>query len=139
MLKVEQIEDVDEIIHKWPRLLTLAETECVIVTHEELLQIYLHSLSNGAVFAVYGDSGLMGACCVVIEPPYVRLVSLPSSRGGTTPIDLACIEAVEQWCKQLGMVGIKAMTHKLNGSSLAYFGQRLGFRKESVTFVKQVE
>lgn len=137
-LRVTQFDGVDEVIHKWPRLVVLAREEELTLSQEELLQMYLTCIESGAVFGVYGDRGLQGVCCVVQDGFCARIITIPSSNGGSIPMDIACIEAVEKWCNESGLDSIKATTRKLNGSSLAYFGHRLGFRRESVTFIKDL-
>jgi GNAT superfamily N-acetyltransferase len=131
MTKIEQIWDVNEIIAKWHRLWVLADTD-EVGDSESVLQMYLHCLTNGAVFLVYGDKGLMGTCCLERCPKYVNLLSLPRDNGAG--MAKMCIETAKQWAKEEGYDEIRVVSTKLNGSSFRYFEKSLGFHRHSVTF-----
>jgi hypothetical protein len=131
MITIEQVKDVNEIISKWRRLAMLTDND-LVNNLEEVLQMYLHCLTNGAVFFVYGASGLMGTCCLECWPEFVNLLSLPKDNG--VGMAKKCIDVVKTWAKENGYSEVRVMSTKLNGSSFRYFEKSLGFRRHAITF-----
>jgi hypothetical protein len=132
MTRIQQIDDVNEVIAKWPRLTVLEPT----ANPELMLQIFLRCLEHGAVFFVYGDHGLMGACCVENCGEFVNLLSLPRDNGVGMAKD--CLEKVYEYAKGEGVDEIRVTSTNLCGSSFRYFEKSLGFRRQAVVFKRML-
>lgn len=133
--KVQQIDDVNEVIAKWPRLLTLMQSEATVQS-ETLLQMFLRCLTHGAVFFAYGDHGLMGACCVEDCGDHANLLSLPRDNGVGMATD--CLARVDAWAVAHNMDEVRVTSTNLCGSSFRYFEKSLGFRRHAVTFKRMI-
>lgn len=133
MFRVIQLTSLQELVKLWPRLLKLAQTDCVGVDPTHFLQLALRCLQSGAVFIVRGDSGVMGSCLVEHGSDFILVLhSIPNDKG--TGIAKACLAAVKLWAKQNLYEQIQVSTSKLSGSSYRYFEKTLGFRRNTVTF-----
>jgi hypothetical protein len=135
MTQVLQIKDVEDVIAKWPRILGIAQTEAD-VTSEDLLQMFLQCLSEGAVFFSYGDHGLMGFCCVVERPEYLEILSLP--RDNKVGMAHACLSKVYEVAKELGLSEVRITSTNMCGSAFKYFNHHLKFRRHAVIFKREL-
>lgn len=131
--KVKRVEDVDELIKLWPRLLVLAKKEASTLSTDQLLQLFLVCLRDGAVFVVRANTGLCGFACVERTGSVAVLHCIPADDG--QGLGKACLGAIRTWASNEQLDGIKATTTKLCGSSFRYFEKSLGFRRNSVTFL----
>ena len=133
MTRVEQLTSLSDLIKLWPRLCSLRRGGR---TSENVLQLMLTCLQDGAVFLVYGDYGLVGSSCVTRTGDCVVLHSLP--RDGESQLGKACLHAIEEWAREHGMTQLTVTTDRWTGSSFKYFEKGLGFERRSVTFVKEL-
>lgn len=131
MTRVSQVEDVEEVLAKWTRLVKISRDDANLSSHD-LLQLFLNSLRDGAVFFVYNDRGLAGFCCVGCENDAVILRSMPRDCG--EGLAKSCLSAVIDWAKRSGYDRLMATTTNLNGSGGRYFGRHLGFNRFATVF-----
>lgn len=127
MTRIQQVDNVDEVVAKWTRLIAVEKPE----NSAELLQMFLRCLDQGALFFVYGDKGLMGTCGLVACGGYIDLLTLPRDNG--VGMAKECLRRVKEWAKERQVDEIRVTTNKSCGSSFRYL-KNLGFRQASVTF-----
>lgn len=137
MFNLTQLSDVDQLVKLWPRLLSLAYADRPETTSKKLLPLLLACVSNGAVFLVRGDSGLVGFVCVdVLNEHNVALRSIPKER--VPGMAKACLTAVKEWAKREGFRRILVTSYNFSGSNFKYFKHTLGLPQYSVTFSTKV-
>jgi len=144
MVNVAQIESVQELMKLWPRLRALSAEASPPVSVETALKIFLDCFGQGAVFVVRNDHGLVGSCCLHFtdHPKVLALRTLPKDNGEA--LGKVCLEQVVEWAKEKGYKKIVVTTYELDGhkgmsgSRYKYFEKSLGFRQQSVTFVRNL-
>jgi GNAT superfamily N-acetyltransferase len=138
MIKVSQVNEVNELIKYWPRLFSLVRKETPTVNSEGFLQLLLTCLTNGAIFVVKNDGGLCGVCCVEDQSNgSLTLQTIPNDRG--TGVARACLDAVKTWGVHNGFNSIEVSTERMSGSSFRYFEKSLGFHRSLITFTLPLE
>src|SRR5258706_10491604 len=131
MIKVVEILDVNELVKYWPRLLNLAKSETSDINPEQLLQLYLSCLSNGALFAVRNDTGLCGVCGVKANGDYLlELKVIPNDKG--TGVAKECIKVIKDWAVEHDFSSIQVSSSRLYWSAFRYFAQTFGFHRNIV-------
>lgn len=137
MYSVTQLNTLAEFEHLWPRLAKLTRADNHSIDIEQLLRLFFHCLTAGAVFVVRGDAGLLGSCLVEYGPGDILVLhSIPNDKG--TGIAKTCLAAVRGWAKDRGVREIQVTSTKLSGSSFRYFEKSLGFKRRAVTFALAV-
>jgi GNAT superfamily N-acetyltransferase len=132
MTKIEQVEEMDELVKCWPRLFSIAYSEGLRIDADDFLRMFLRCMADGAVFFVRGDKGLCGACCVEDDNDVLKLRLVPKDKG--TGVAKECMKAIREWARVNGYSGVEVTTNRFSGSSFWTLEKTLGFRRHSVTF-----
>ena len=137
MFKFQKVKDVETLIKTWKRLVTLAGANGPELAASALLDMFLACLSNGVVFLVRGDQGLIGFVCVeAISGGCVVLRSVP--RDKVPGLGKACLAQVKEWASDERYERIFVTTTQFSGSNFKYFKHTLGLHQYSVTFSTKV-
>ena len=137
MIKIKQVEEVEELLKVWRRLWEVTKREAPRTTPEHFLQLVLTCYTTGAVFLVWESGSLRGLCCLEESLPSTLILRvIPNDKG--TGVARECIKHIREWGRNLGYKLLEVSSENLNGSSFRYFEKTLGFRRRYVTFTSEI-
>lgn len=132
MITIKKIEELDELLKEWDRL--VIDRPKRFKRQEDFLDMLLDALQT-ALFFAYVDKQLAGFCTVSVEHNYGIVNYLPGS--ASTQVGLKCMEFVRKWAKQERLKKLFITTTKFSGSTQRYF-KNLGFHRCNVTYFTEV-